>query len=170
MIALRSFAGVRVAPASSSASAIRPAMALRSIAAPSARSSARVSSSSASKSRRSPLKSLAPRAAAGSPPAFGAYGESASLIALLSPAAREATRSCPELGRNARGLSLQRCRRCHLFCFFLSFDVNLISFSFSLSLNSPHSPPQAATPASRSSASAAAAVMPSTAWSTRACR
>ena len=73
MISLRSSAGVRVAPAvSSSLSSSRAAIAPRSAApAPLSMMPARVSSSS----RRS-LKSLAPRAAAGSPPAFGAYGES----------------------------------------------------------------------------------------------
>ena len=69
MISLRSIAGVRVVPVAAVAASSRPAIALRS-AVQSARSLATPARVSSTMARRS-LKSLAPRAAAGSPPAYG---------------------------------------------------------------------------------------------------
>ena len=132
MISLRSSAGVRVAPATAalSSSSSRAAIALRPAApALSLTVPARVSASASS--RRS-LKSLAPRAAAGSPPAFGAYGESRSFS--FASRAREEQQSGWKRtlleALRAIGLAvLLRRQRCHLFSVFSTPTLILISLS-----------------------------------------
>ena len=136
MISLRSSAGVRVAPATavaSSSSASRAAIALRS-AAPALSSTSTMMPARVSSSSRRSLKSLAPRAAAGSPPAFGAYGEKL----LFSSLHRESNRGVAEEKRRDEALRAKSDSRCSFdannaifFCFF-SFDAD------SHSLDSTH--------------------------------
>ena len=99
MISLRSIAGVRVVPVAAVAASSRPAIALRS-AVQSARSLATPARVSSTMARRS-LKSLAPRAAAGSPPAYGEL----IMISCLLPRARKAPQSDRKREFEARGLS-----------------------------------------------------------------